>query len=83
MSTVGSDEFRNSVLVHQLAKNPKAKAEAAQIGELIRNATKQARALARGLAPVEIESNALMAALSRLAANSANLFRIASTFECP
>jgi PAS domain S-box-containing protein len=76
-------EFRNSVLVQQLAKSPKAKTEAAQIGELIRNATKQARALARGLAPVEIESNGLMAALSRLAANSANLFRIACTFECP
>jgi PAS domain S-box-containing protein len=76
-------EFRNSVLVQQLAKNPKAKAEAAQIGELIRNATKQARALARGLAPVEIESNGLMAALSRLAANAANLFRIACTFKCP
>jgi PAS domain S-box-containing protein len=76
-------EFRNSVLVQQLGRSPKAKAEAAQIGELIRNATKQARALARGLAPVEIEPNGLMAALSRLAANAANLFRIACTFECP
>jgi PAS domain S-box-containing protein len=76
-------EFRNSVLVQQLAKNTKAKAEAAQMGELIRNATKQARALARGLAPVEIEPNGLMAALHRLAANAADLFRIVCTFECP
>ena len=75
-------EFRNSVLVQQLGKNSKAKAEASQIGELIRNATKQARALARGLAPVEIEPDGLMAALTRLAANAANLFRIACTFEC-
>jgi PAS domain S-box-containing protein len=75
-------EFRNSVLVQQLGKNPKAMVEASQIGELIRNATKQARALARGLAPVEIEPNGLMAGLTRLAANAANLFRITCTFEC-
>ncbi|MBV8481232.1 MAG: PAS domain S-box protein [Verrucomicrobia bacterium] len=76
-------EFQNSVLVQQLAKVPETQAEAARIGELIRNATKQARSLARGLSPVEIEPNGLMAALNILATNAANLFRVNCSFECP
>jgi PAS domain S-box-containing protein len=76
-------EFQNSVLVQQLSKAPEAQAEAARIGELIRNATKQARALARGLSPVEIEPNGLMAALDNLAINATNLFRVQCSFECP
>ncbi|HTD16415.1 MAG TPA: PAS domain S-box protein [Chthoniobacterales bacterium] len=76
-------EFQNSVLVQQLSKTPEAQAEAARIGELIRNATKQARALARGLSPVEIEPNGLMSALNNLATNATNLFRVHCSFECP
>ena len=76
-------EFQNSVLVQQLSKTPEAQAEAARIGELIRNATKQARALARGLSPVEIEPNGLMSALNNLAINATNLFRVQCSFECP
>ncbi|MBV8102924.1 MAG: PAS domain S-box protein [Verrucomicrobia bacterium] len=76
-------EFQNSVLVQQLSKTSDAQAEAARIGELIRNATKQARALARGLSPVEIEPNGLMAALNNLAINATNLFRVRCSFECP
>ena len=76
-------EFQNSVLVQQLCKRPEAQAEAARIGELIRNATKQARALARGLSPVEIEPNGLMAALNNLAINATHLFRVRCSFECP
>jgi PAS domain S-box-containing protein len=76
-------EFQNSVLVQQLSKTPEAQAEAARIGELIRNATKQARALARGLSPVEIEPNGLMSALTSLAINATNLFRVHCSFECP
>jgi PAS domain S-box-containing protein len=76
-------EFQNSVLVQQLAKAPEAQAEAARIGELMRNATKQARSLARGLSPVEIEPNGLMAALNGLAINTNNLFRVSCFLECP
>ena len=76
-------EFQNSVLVQQLAETPKAQSEAARIGELIRSATKQARSLARGLSPVEIEPNGLMAALNSLAVNATNLFRVNCSFECP
>jgi PAS domain S-box-containing protein len=76
-------EFQNSVLVQQLSNTPETQVEAARIGELIRNATKQARALARGLSPVEIEPNGLMAALNNLAINATNLFRVHCSFECP
>jgi PAS domain S-box-containing protein len=76
-------EFQNSVLVQQLGNATEMQAEAARIGELIRNATKQARSLARGLSPVEIEPNGLMAALNGLASNATNLFRVNCSFECP
>ncbi|PWT77783.1 MAG: hypothetical protein C5B58_16270 [Acidobacteria bacterium] len=76
-------EFQNSVLVQQLSKAPEAQAEATRIGELMRNATKQARALARGLSPVEIEPNGLMAALNNLAINATGLFRVRCSFQCP
>jgi PAS domain S-box-containing protein len=76
-------EFRNSVLVQQLQDVPTAQTEAAKIGESIRDVTRQARALARGLSPVQIETNGLMAALESLAANTAKLFCVACSFECP
>jgi signal transduction histidine kinase len=76
-------EFRNSVLVQQLQDVPATRAEAAKIGESIRDVTRQARSLARGLSPVQIEANGLMAALDGLAANAAKLFCLSCSFECP
>ena len=76
-------EFRNSVLVQQLQDAPAAQAEAAKIGESIRDVTRQARSLARGLSPVQIEANGLMAALDALTANAAKLFCLSCSFECP
>jgi two-component system, LuxR family, sensor kinase FixL len=76
-------EFRNSVLVQQLQDVPAAQAEATKIGESIRDVTRQARSLARGLSPVQIEPNGLMAALNNLTANAAKLFCLACSFECP
>ncbi|MBV8815747.1 MAG: PAS domain S-box protein [Verrucomicrobia bacterium] len=76
-------EFRNSVLVHQLQDLPAAQGEAAQLGELIRDVTRQARLLARGMLPVQLEANGLMAALSALTASAAKLFNIVCKFDCP
>jgi signal transduction histidine kinase len=76
-------EFRNSVLVQQLAKDEEAKAEAMLIGELIRDATRQARFLAKGLSPVQLDANGLMSALEELASNASKLFNISCRFECP
>jgi signal transduction histidine kinase len=76
-------EFRNSVLVLQLAKEEEAKTECERIGELIRDATRQARLLAKGLSPVQLEANGLMSALEELTSNASKLFNITCRFECP
>jgi len=76
-------EFRNSVLVQQLAKDEEARAEAMLIGELIRDATRQARFLAKGLSPVQLDTNGLMSALEELTSNASKLFNISCQFECP
>jgi PAS domain S-box-containing protein len=76
-------EFRNSVLVRQLQELPAAQAEAAQLGELIRDVNRQARSLARGLLPVQLEPNGLMSALRALTANATKLFNIVCKFDSP
>jgi signal transduction histidine kinase len=76
-------EFRNSALVQRLAKDDEAKAEAMLIGELIRDATRQVRFLAKGLSPVQLDANGLMSALEELTSNASKLFNISCRFECP
>lgn len=76
-------EFQTSVLVRDLAVNPTAAEHVAHLGQLLREATRQARMLARGLCPVELESNGLMSALAELTSNSSKLFGIPCRFECP
>ena len=75
-------EFRNEALALDLEDDPPAREEVENIGALLREGTRQARMLARGLAPVELEKNGLMAALTELAANSAILYRIECGFTC-
>jgi len=76
-------EFRNSVLVQQLAKQEKARTEAMRIGELIRDVTRQARLLAKGLLPVQLDATGLMSALQELTSNASKLFNVSCRFECP
>ena len=76
-------EFRNSVLVQQLAKEEEAKSEAMRIGELIRDVTRQARLLAKGLSPVQLDAAGLMSALEDLTSNASELFNVSCRFECP
>ena len=75
-------EFRNSVLVQQLAKQ-EARTEAMRIGELIRDVTRQARLLAKGLSPVQLDAAGLMSALQELTSNVSKLFDVSCRFECP
>ena len=56
-------------------EHPKA-AEAKEITELVREADQQARDLAHGLTPVDIEAGGLGAALQRIATNAERLFDI-------
>lgn len=58
------------------------KKEMGQITKAIHEAILQSRRLARGLSPVDVESNGLMAALKELTENTAKLFRIDCEFHC-
>ena len=75
-------EFRLEALAHELKDTEDLKLEAKKIGGLLRDATRHARLLARGLSPVEIGEQGLMLALEGLAAGAGSLFRIECTYEC-
>ncbi|MGA7306546.1 MAG: PAS domain S-box protein [Rhodothermales bacterium] len=64
-------------LARQLSEiDPDAAEQAQEITSLIREADQQARALARGLVPVDIEAEGLTTALKRLSKNAQTLFGI-------
>jgi PAS domain S-box-containing protein len=63
------------------AKRPEA-AEADKIAALISEATVQARSVARGLFPVRLEENGLLAALDELADSASNRFPVECVFSC-
>ncbi|HEY6168033.1 MAG TPA: PAS domain S-box protein [Verrucomicrobiae bacterium] len=60
---------------------PQAK-DAGKILKVLDEAIAQARRLARGLHPVKLEPNGLMAALQELAARTTMLFRVKCRFNC-
>jgi len=63
----------------------KSKAEARQIGEIgehVRRAIAHTRKLARGLFPVELETNGFMSALHELTDHAEKLFHVECRFEC-
>jgi PAS domain S-box-containing protein len=75
--------FMTKVLEQKLAaKLPEQVGDVVEISQLVRQATDQARALAKGLHPVDLDAESLMAALQELAANTQNLFGISCTFKC-
>lgn len=75
--------FLTEVLAGQLAERTLPEAEgAARIGKLMEEAVSQARQLARGLAPVDLDADGLMAALDQLALNARSLFGVACEFRC-
>jgi two-component system, LuxR family, sensor kinase FixL len=70
-------------VLEQDLKSKRDSAQAGKIAESVRRAIYHTRMLARGLSPVEVENNGLMSALHELAQNTAALFHIACSFECP
>lgn len=56
-------------------------AEVREITDLVKESDQYARALARGLVPVELEANGLSAALRRLSDNARRLFNVECRFE--
>jgi PAS domain S-box-containing protein len=75
-------EFRVAVVADQLATVPEAQREITKIGELIREGARQARMLSRGLSPVSLEAEGLMAALKELTESSGDLFGNSCRFQC-
>jgi len=74
--------FLAKVLERKLTgKSPEEAKEAAEIGRLIMQALAQTRNLARGLFPVELEQNGVVAALVELASSVERMCKIRCTFK--
>jgi PAS domain S-box-containing protein len=76
-------ELMSRALEQRLAA--KSKTDAASAGEIaghVRDAIGHTRLLARGLSPVTLESEGLMAGLQELAANTEKIFRVGCRFKC-
>jgi two-component system sensor kinase FixL len=76
-------ELMSRALDQRLAA--KSKTDAASAGEIaghVRDAIGHTRLLARGLSPVTLESEGLMAGLQELAANTEKIFRVGCRFKC-
>lgn len=76
-------ELMSQVLEQKLAARSKAAASrAADIARHVREAIGQTRSLARGLAPVTLESEGLASALHELAASTERMFGLSCVVEC-
>lgn len=76
-------ELMSQVLARSVAKKSRAvSAQAAAIAENIRDVIGHTRMLSRGLCPVVIESEGLMAALEELAASTQSMFKVECRFRC-
>src|SRR5579859_1447960 len=76
-------ELMSQVLHQKLLTRSKAEANrASEIARYVREAISQTRSLARGLAPVTLESEGLASALQELAANTEKMFNISCQIQC-
>jgi len=76
--------FDNNSLAQRLASRASAEASATeQIGVVLDDVITEARAMARGLFPVQLETDGLSLALQQLAASVSARGRISCRFECP
>ncbi len=73
----------STTLSRQLATlNPAHSAASAEITRLLNQTIIQARDLARGLNPVELDGSGLIGALTMIAKNFEDLFHVSCTFRC-
>ena len=80
---LGGVAFKAKILEETLmAESSPHTAQTKELVRLINNAIRQARSLARGLAPIEVETYGLVAALQRLAEETQDLFQIKCLFKC-
>lgn len=75
--------FMTKVLEQKLAKKSlNEAADVAKIAQLVNQATNQARSLAKGLHPIDLDTGTLMSTLQDLAESTETLFGIHCTFKC-
>ncbi len=79
-------EFMSEVLAQRLTNARSrelrdAAQRASEVNRHVREAIAQTRSLARGLAPIVLESEGLIAALGQLAANTEQVFQVKCSFE--
>lgn len=80
---LGGVAYLSNVLRQKLTERAAPEApEAERIFGLVRSAIAQTRRVARGLSPIELEPEGLMAALRELAEHTAELFRVRCRFQC-
>jgi PAS domain S-box-containing protein len=76
-------ELMSEVLEQRLLSRCKSESErAGEIALHVRESINQARLLARGLSPVTVESDGLMAALQELCSNTERFFQVRCSFQC-
>ncbi len=76
--------YISHVLHQRLVRQSRPEAaDSARIIQLLDVAVNQARSLARGLFPVELEAGGLMRALRALALTAKGIYRISCRFVCP
>ncbi len=75
--------FMTKALEQKLAaKSPDEAADLTQISKLVKEAMEQARDLAKGLHPVDLDAGGLASSLEELAEATQKLFGIRCTFKC-
>jgi two-component system CheB/CheR fusion protein len=80
---LAATQLMSQSLEQSLARRAKSDAaQAHRVAEHVQEAIVQIRRLARGLCPVVLESEGLMAALQELADSAEKLFRVACRFTC-
>jgi len=74
--------FMAGLIARELPENLGAQGKIGEITQYLRTTIEHARMLARGLSPVQLESNGLMSALEELASTTEQLFKIRCRFDC-
>jgi signal transduction histidine kinase len=74
--------FSIGLIARDLPDSLEAKSKLTKVVGNIRGAILEARMLARGLSPVQLESDGLMSALQELVSSTEQLFKISCRFNC-
>ena len=74
--------FSTELIARDLLDSLDAKSKLTHVVQYIRDAILEARMLARGLSPVQLESDGLISALHELVSTTEQLFKISCRFDC-